>query len=307
MSAPKISVIMPLYNTMQFVSEAIGSILSQTYEDFELIVVDNGSTDGSREYAMSLTDKRLRVIDESVRGPGTATNAGIAVSKAELLAIMDADDIAHPDRLRQQIDFMDTHPDVVLLGTRFAFRVGSATVAVPPQPREHDQIKRALMAGQPVICNPSTMARAKAVRAVGCHHAPGPGADYDFFLRMSDVGKLHNLPALLHFYRLHVGSTSIVRIMDTKREHAYGLACALARANAVTEPCQKEFNQRWSERPAFTKVGEYADCKALTLYRKAIVNWAQRQWLRSAAAITCAAMLSPQRTAWHLKRRLGFC
>lgn len=307
MSAPKVSVIMPLYNTMQFVPEAIGSILSQTFEDFELIVVDNGSTDGSREYATSLSDKRIRVITESVRGPGTATNAGIAASKAELLAIMDADDIAHPDRLRLQTEFMAAHPEVVLLGTRFAFRVGSATVAVPPQPREHDQIRRALMDGQPVICNPSTMARTKAVKAVGCHHTPGPGADYDFFLRMSDVGKLFNLPTLLHYYRLHSGSTSIRRMMDTKREHAYGLACALARANEASEPCQEEFNQRWFERPAFARVGEYADCKALTLYRKAIVNWAQQQWLRSAAAITCAAMLSPHRTAWHLKRRLGLC
>jgi glycosyltransferase involved in cell wall biosynthesis len=307
MSAPKVSVIMPLYNTMQFVPEAVGSILSQTYDNFELIVVDNGSTDGSREYAMSLTDNRVRVITESVRGPGTATNAGIAASRAELLAIMDADDIAHPDRLRQQIDFMGAHPEVVLLGTRFAFRVGSSIVAVPPQPREHDQIRRALLAGQPVICNPSTMARTKAVRAVGCHHTPGPGADYDFFLRMSDVGKLHNLPELLHYYRLHGGSTSILRILDTKREHAFGLACALARASDVSEPCQNEFNQRWSERPALARVTEYADCKALTLYRKAILNWAQRQWLRSAAAITCAAMLSPHRTAWHVKRRLGLC
>jgi glycosyltransferase involved in cell wall biosynthesis len=307
MSTPRVSVIMPLYNTMPFIEEAIHSILSQTLEDFELIVVDNGSTDGSREYAMSLSDTRIRVTTASARGPGPATNAGIAVSRAELLAVMDSDDVAHPDRLRLQTEFMDAHPEVVLLGTRFAFRVGSQTVPAPPQPREHEQIRRALMDGQPVVCNPSTIARARAAKAIGGHRLPGNGHDFDFFLRMGEVGKLYNLPTLLHYYRLHDRSTSIVRMMDTKEEQAYGLACAVARENAVSEPDVDEFRCRWSERSKFAKVREYADCKALDLYRKAIVKRAQRQWLRSAATIARAAMLNPRRTGWHLKRQLGLC
>jgi glycosyltransferase involved in cell wall biosynthesis len=307
MRAPKVSVIMPLYNTIQFVGEAIDSILSQSFEDFELILVDNGSTDGSREYAMSLSDNRIRVITESVRGPGTATNAGFAAGRAELFATMDSDDIAHPERLRLEVEFMDAHPEVVLLGTRFAFRVGSETVPVPPQPRDHHQIRRALMQGQPVICNPTTMARARAVSAVGGHHGPGPGADFDFFLRMSEVGKLHNLPALLHYYRLHEGSTSIVGMKQTKREHAYGLACAAARAKSACEPDVHDFGRRWSRRSAFARARESADCKALVLYRRAIVSRARHQWLRSVATIGAAALLNPSRTAWHLKRRLGLC
>lgn len=307
MSAPRVSVIMPLYNTMKYVAEAIDSILSQTLADFELIVVDNGSTDGGREYAVALSDKRIRVITESVRGPGAATNAGIATSRAELVAMMDSDDIAHPDRLRLQADFMDAHPEVVLLGTRFAFRVGSETVSVPPQPREHEQIRRALMQKRPVICNSSTMARMKTVRAVGCHHGCGPGHDFDYFLRMSYAGKVYNLPTLLQYVRLHRESISVLRMMDANKAHAYGLACAAARANAVCEPTEGEFTQRWSERSMFARAAEYADCKALVLYREAVFKRAQHQWLGSVTTMAFAAMLNPLRTAWHLKRRLRLC
>jgi glycosyltransferase involved in cell wall biosynthesis len=307
MSAPRVSVVMPLYNTRRYVAEAIDSILAQTFKDFELIVVDNGSNDGSREYALSLSDPRIRVITESARGSGMATNAGVAASRAELIAIMDSDDVAHPERLRLQTEFMDANPEVVLLGTRFAFLIGSKVVPVPAQPREHDQIRKALMNGPTVICNPSLMARTRAVRAVGGNHVPGPGADHDLFLRLSEVGKLHNLPTLLHYYRLHGESSSVVGMMTVKREHAYGLACAVARANAVAEPNKEEFVRFWSERSARTRARERADCKAYTLYRNAIVMRAQGLWMRSVVTMIHAAILNPTRTVWHLKRRLGLC
>lgn len=307
MSTPRISAVMPLYNTKDFVAEAIDSILSQTFEDFELILVDNGSTDGTYEYAMSLSDSRIRVIREAVRGPGAATNAGIAVSRAELFAIMDSDDIAHHDRFQLQIEFMDAHPEVVLLGTRFAFQVGSEIIAAPPQPREHDQIRRALMHGCPVICNSTTMGRMAAVTAIKHPRGPGPGEDVDFFLRISDVGELHNLTALLHYYRLHDRSISAVQAMTAKKQQSWGVVCARARAKAVCEPTENEFNRQWSARSAFAKALARADCTALSLYRKAIIKRAQRQYLSSFARIAVAAMLNPWRTAWHFKRRLGLC
>ena len=307
MSTPSVSVVMPLYNTMKYVAEAIESILLQTFTDFELIVVDNGSTDGSLEYARSLTDQRVRVITEEARGAGWATNAGFKASRAELVAIMDADDVAHPDRLRQEVEFMNANPEVVLLGTRFAFLVGSETVPVPPQPREHEQICEALASGRPVVCNPSLMARAWAVRAVGFIRLPGDGADFDFFLRMSEVGKVYNLPALLHYYRLHDESTSIVRMLEVNRVIAFSLACARARAKAEAEPAEEEFSRLWKERQPRLKARERADCRALTLYRRAVMLRAQRRKLRAVAIVAWAAFLNPTRTLWHVKRRLGLC
>ncbi len=304
MSEPRISVIMPSYNTRQYIPEAIASILAQTMEDFELIVVDNGSTDGSHDYARSVLDPRVRVIMERSRGAGLATNAGIAASRASLLAIMDSDDVAHPNRLKIQLEFMDTHPDVVLLGAGFKFLVGSSIVSPPQQPRDHDQIRRALLEGRPVIHNPSTMFRKNAAIAIGGHHFPGPGADCDFFLRMSDVGKLHNLTEALQFYRLHDQMTTVIRMLEVNRILAYGVACAKARAEGRSEPNAAEFDQKWSQRSLLPKVRARADCRASALYRKAILLRAEGKWLRAAVVTAPAALLNPNRTVWHIKRQL---
>src|SRR5689334_14669061 len=111
MTAPRVSVIMPMYNALPFVKEAIGSILDQSFQDFELLIVDNGSTDGSLQYAMSLSDQRVQVLSESEHGAGRALTAGIFAGRGEFLAVMDADDIAHPDRLRTQVEFLHSHPE----------------------------------------------------------------------------------------------------------------------------------------------------------------------------------------------------
>jgi glycosyltransferase involved in cell wall biosynthesis len=298
---------MPMYNALPFVREAIGSILDQSFQDFELLVIDNGSTDGSLEYARSLPDPRVQVLSEAQRGAGRALTAGIFAGRGEFLAVMDADDIAHPDRLRTEVEFLETHPDIILVGSRFAFMVGSVIVPVPPQPREHDDIKRALLEGRPVICNPSTMFRANEAKGVGGHHLPGPGHDVDFFLRMTEVGKVTNIPDLLLYYRLHGASTSIVKMGEVNRYHAFSIACALARANGSEEPDTVKFREQWEQRSAVARLAELADSKSLELYRTSVVKRANKQYVTSAAAGICAAFLSPRRTSWHLKRKLGLC
>lgn len=307
MSTPRVSVIMPMYNALPYAKDAIGSILSQSFTDFELLIVDNGSSDGSAEYARSLPDPRIRVLSETQRGAGRALTKGIFASRGELLAVMDSDDVSHPDRLRTEVEFLDAHPEIVLVGARFAFLVGSAIVPVPPQPRAHEDIRQALLEGRPVICNPSTMFRAEVARSVGGHRLPGPGHDVDFFLHMADAGRVANLPDLLLYYRLHGASTSIVKMKEVNRYHGFSIACAEARANGEAEPDIKNFSEQWQRRSLLARMAELADGKALELYRTAIVLRAKKQYLTSVAASIGAAFLSPRRTNWHLKRKLGLC
>lgn len=307
MQKPRVSVIMPVYNCASYIGDAIASILSQTLADFELIVVDNGSTDGSKEYAESIADPRVRVISEQKRGAGNATNAGYLASCADLVATMDSDDIAHPERLRLQVEFFDAHPDAVLVGTRFAFLVGKKPVSTPSQPRDHDEIWRALMDGRPVICNPSTMARKREALAVGGHRFPGPGADFDYFLRMGEVGSLHNMPAILHYYRMHDGMTSIVKLAEVNKVHGHARACVVARATRKAEPSREEFEKIWEDRSPYLRLRERGDCMALMLYRRAIVMRSEGRMIRAIAISIIASMMSPTRTLWHLKRRLGLC
>jgi hypothetical protein len=151
------------------------------------------------------------------------------------------------------------------------------------------------------------MFRAHEAKGVGGHRLPGPGHDVDFFLRMAEVGKVENLPTLLHYYRLHGASTSIVKMAEVNRYHAFSVACAKARSNGCEEPDDRRFREQWEQRPAIARLAERADCKALELYRTAVVKRANKQYVSSVAAAICAAFLSPRRTSWHLKRKLRLC
>lgn len=307
MSTPQVSVIMPMYNAMPYAEEAIGSILGQSFEDFELVIVDNGSMDGSLQYVKSIADQRVRLLAESERGSGRALTNGIFAARGEFLAVMDADDVAHKDRLKIEVDYLHSHPEIVLVGSRFAFMVGSSIVPAPPQPRKHHDIKRALLAGRPVICNSSTMFRANEAKNVGGHRLPGPGHDVDFFLRMTDAGKVSNIPDLLHFYRLHGASTSIMKMREVNFYHEFSIACANARADGRDEPNNAQFTKQWAQRSRVTRLAEVADCKSLELYRTAVEKRATKNYVMCVASAVCAAVLSPRRTSWHLKRKLRLC
>ena len=116
---PKLSVIMPVYNGERYLWQAIESILNQTFRDFELLIINDGSTDRSREIAVSYTDPRIVLIDnERNMGLSRSLNRGICLARGEYVARQDADDLSHPDRLRRQVEYLERHPDIVLVGTR---------------------------------------------------------------------------------------------------------------------------------------------------------------------------------------------
>ncbi len=120
MSGPAVTVLMGVYNGEVFVREAIDSILAQTCRDFELLVVDDGSTDATAAILASYDDNRLRVIhNEGNIGLTRSLNRGLRVARGELIARQDADDISRPERLARQVAFLESHPGVVVLGTQF--------------------------------------------------------------------------------------------------------------------------------------------------------------------------------------------
>src|SRR5205823_4798077 len=120
MSIPVISVVMPVYNAASYVADAVKSIMAQTFDDFEFIAVNDGSTDRSEailnEFARA--DRRIRVISRANTGIVGALNDGIAAAEAELIARMDADDVSSPQRLQRQLAYMQAHPECVALGGR---------------------------------------------------------------------------------------------------------------------------------------------------------------------------------------------
>ena len=114
----KISVIMPVYNTKEeSLREAIESILNQTYTDFELIIINDGSTNNSEDVIKSYTDERIRYIKQDNQGAAGSRNNGIKAAIGEYIAIMDSDDISYPNRLEEEVKFLDGHPDYAIVGS----------------------------------------------------------------------------------------------------------------------------------------------------------------------------------------------
>jgi glycosyltransferase involved in cell wall biosynthesis len=117
MSTPKITVLMPVYNAEKFIEDAIRSVLCQTFADFELLIVNDGSTDRSRALINTFDDPRVVVIDQENKGVAAALNNGLTHARAEYIARFDADDICYPERLQLQYDFMQANPAYSIIGT----------------------------------------------------------------------------------------------------------------------------------------------------------------------------------------------
>jgi glycosyltransferase involved in cell wall biosynthesis len=301
---PQISVIMPMLDARPFLKYSIGSILSQSWRDFELLVVDNGSTDGSRKYAESFKDSRIKVLAESRRGAAHAINAGIAASRGDLLAMMDADDVSLENRLLLQAEYLQRHSDVVLVGTRFSFLIGDTVVPTAPPLMQHRDIRLALLAGAPAISQGSTMFRAWAARKVRGHNLNGPAHDFDFFLRMSEVGLIHNLPSMLYLYRVHPDSSTTKTTTIIREHQKFAIVCAMAREAGAPEPSFEEFHHakllEW-------RISGLTDrCRGVSayLYRNAMIQRATGKRVSPALNIICAALLNPRMATLHLKRHL---
>lgn len=302
---PQVSVIMPLLNAMPFLKDAIASILSQSLSDLELIVVDNGSTDGSRQYAESLQDERIRVLTESRPGAAHAINAGIRAGTAEFAAIMDADDISLPDRLALELDYLRNHPDVVLVATRFSFLVGNTVVPVAPPMKHHSEIRQALLDGASPISEGSTMFRISAARQIGGHSFNGPAHDFDFFLRMGEIGILHNLQEPMYLYRLHNQSSTTKTTSFIMAHKRHAIACARARAAGRPEPVLSDLGGPVFFRQPVVALTDRVHGMADCLYRRAIIGRASGKRLVPGIGLACCAMLNPRRAWWRLKRQVA--
>jgi len=220
-TAPVVSVVMPVHNGERYLREAIESVLNQTYERLELLVVNDGSTDGTADILkeMSRVDKgRLRPIERDRIGFAKALNLGIEEARGKYIARMDADDIAMSDRLARQVAFLDAHPDHVLCGT--AIRTfGDCVPGVVTYPRDHESI-RCILFWECCFCHPSVLMRREPFTAGRCAYREEYGvvADYDLWTQMVELGKAANLPQVLLHYRRHASQASTTEVSTTNRQ-----------------------------------------------------------------------------------------
>ena len=213
-SLPQISVAMSVYNGERFLAAAIDSVLAQTFTDFEFLIVDDGSSDGTaailRDYAA--VDSRVRPIIRENRGLVTSLNQMLADARAPIVARMDADDVCHSERFARQLAFLAQHPDHGVVGSWSEDIDEHGERLQRPgcdHPLTHEDMLAAIVAGRHVICHPAAMYRRDVVLSVGGYHGAFRHCeDYDLWLRLASVTRLANIPERLVRYRRYDGQVS---------------------------------------------------------------------------------------------------
>jgi len=204
-SIPQVSVVMSVYNGLPYVSKAVESVLAQTLENFEFIIIDDGSTDGSSELLdrYSVADDRIRVFHQPNGGLPAALNRGIEVARGKYIARMDADDISLPDRLMEQYAFMESNPGVGVLGSQIHnLNPQGAKVSSQWQLPESAGLTAWRTLFRCCICHPSTMMRTSILRSVGGYDTSvAHGQDFELWTRLVPVTQLMNHSNVLLFFR----------------------------------------------------------------------------------------------------------
>lgn len=212
--APPLSVAMSVYNGERFLAEAIDSILAQTFADFEFLILDDGSTDRTPQIIADYAarDSRIRPIIRENRGLVASLNQLLAEARAPIVARMDGDDIAMPDRFAKQMAFLATHPDHGVVGSwsRDMAEDGGPYVTMgQDHPVTHEEFLHNIRHGGPLLCHPAVMYRRDIVLGQGGYHAAFRHCeDYDLWLRLASVTRLANIPERLIRYRHSSGQVS---------------------------------------------------------------------------------------------------
>lgn len=209
-SRPVASVVIPVFNTAQYLERAVDSVLNQTFNDFEVLLLDDGSSDGSSEILdrYQATDSRCRVYHWPNRGIIVTRNEGNTLAKADILILMDSDDICMPDRFDKQIRYLQTNPDCVAVGSKILL-IDAEDMPITEMGNKfsHEEIDSTNMSGDSIFFQPTVALRKAAVEQVGGYREEFPCAeDFDLFLRLAEIGILANMPEVLLKYRQHLSS-----------------------------------------------------------------------------------------------------
>ena len=271
---PEVSVVMPVYNGRKFLDEAILSIRKQTLRDLELIVVDNGSTDGSYDIATlhAEEDPRVRVLRLEHPGVAAALQAGIEAARAPWVARMDADDISLPDRLQRQIDFLAQHPSLGALGTYGwiigengkrvgLFRAGPTSVEEFLQKRRENKLIY-------LLSSSVVFSRDLAIAIGGHRQDYAPAEDVDFWTRIADTHVVLAIPEPLVCYRIHASASSTRQLVIQAAHARRARANAARRRAGLPEYSAEEFALLERSDPWYRRLSRFRTVRGQSYYRR---------------------------------------
>ena len=208
---PVVSVVLPVYNGERFLRDAMDSILHQTFADFEFIIIDDGSTDGTGSIIRSFKDPRIHVLrHEHNQGIVDSLNHGIQKATGKYICRMDADDVSLPTRLERQMEFLEKNSDVAVLGTNTIVINGESTeIRRESYPQSHKEIMKRIFIGNP-FAHGTTVMRLEVLKESGTYDGRFlHNEDYDLWLRIASRHSLANLDEALVKRRVHGSNITV--------------------------------------------------------------------------------------------------
>lgn len=221
----KVSIILPVYNAALTLFDAIDSIINQTYNDWELLIINDGSVDRTEEIILSFKDSRIKYIKNDInRGLIYSLNRGLSIANGEYLARMDADDISEPTRIEKQVVFMDSHPNIIICGTQITyFGTKSSDYTKLKFPTNNTKLKD-MLAFSTCFAHPTVMIRRSVMEFSGIIYDFNykNAEDYNLWIDLMDFGEYANLQERLLKYR--VSDNQISQLFNLQTEKSV-LAC----------------------------------------------------------------------------------
>jgi glycosyltransferase involved in cell wall biosynthesis len=231
---PAVTAIMTVYNGLPLVEQAVDSLLAQDFDDFELVIVDDGSTDGTAEVLARRTDPRIRLVRGAHAGRAAALNHAVDLARGRYLANLDADDVALPGRLALPARFLDEHPEVAVVGSGVQPFIGQEASRRPRRlPRSDRAIRWSFLLRNPIFHSSATF-RASSVVEVGGYDSAHTEVDADLLLRLGRRYRLSNLDVPLAAKRLHPGQHFAA--VDRRRRLVRHAPCRLRAARELRFP-----------------------------------------------------------------------
>jgi len=300
---PEISIVVPVYNGTRHLRETLDALLAQTFKNFELVVIDDGSTDGSSDLVNSIKDERIRLVRQKNGGLCDALNRGIQEARAPYIARNDQDDISLPQRLERQLNVLQSQPDALGLFsyyTKFGAKRGWSNadkmVMAPGEIKDYEPLKDGCLLG-------STMfARTAALRDIhGFRQAYYPCDDWDLEFRLAQAGRVLVLREALVAYRFHTSANTYRLFAEMQNKSRWTVDSYERRLRQEPEQPFQEFlaAQPADWRTRFTQ--RRLDMARLHM-RLAGQHYLDGRYLATATRLFAAILFNPQEILWRVRR-----
>jgi glycosyltransferase involved in cell wall biosynthesis len=301
---------MSVYNSSTYLKEAVDSVLNQSFNDFEFIIVDDGSTDPSAEILASYVarDARIVILTQSNQGLPAALNAGIAAARSEVIARMDADDVMLPDRLAKQLPYLQEHPEAAVVSC-LAHYINDRGKVLGKNYTDLLTVadcQRYLAEGKIIFClHPGAMFRKQAVTSIGGYRpAMVYAQDIDLWNRLADQGHYTIvMPEILMRYRIHP-EASMAKAGRRDIVSKWVTHCAYCRRRGEPEPSLDAFQRQLDAAPRWQRIKRKRRLYRTTYYRNAGMMFGSRRYGRFVGYLLLASVLSPGYVFFKLKQQV---